>query len=146
LGKFLKSLCAKSKGYRFGIVSMSRIIAKLPQLKPMLKEVVINQSSPLCTALFRIVCFKCGKMEIVVSAPLLRKPFVEEVSPTNGILSADEVLKAMRSRRRIIHLAAEPKENPMTKNVAQIGITVHRLGIKEVLKPVNEQRAPMTTC
>jgi hypothetical protein len=74
----------------------------------------------------------------VVLAPLLGKLSVEEVSPTNGILSTDEVSKAMRSSRRIINLAAEPEENPMTKNVAQIGITVHRLGIKEALKPVNE--------
>jgi hypothetical protein len=55
LGQFPKGLGPEGNGCRFGIFSMSGVIAELPQVKPMLQEMSGNQSSPLCSALFGVV-------------------------------------------------------------------------------------------
>jgi hypothetical protein len=41
----------------FWDLSMSGVIAGLPQLKPTLQEMIGNQLSPLCSALFGVVCY-----------------------------------------------------------------------------------------
>jgi hypothetical protein len=42
LGQFPKGLGPEGNGRRFGVFSMSGVITELPQLKPMLQEVIGN--------------------------------------------------------------------------------------------------------